>query len=134
MIPGDLVSDGTNYSHWTDHFFEPSKNLFSEVPVYPVLGNHEKNTTYYFKYFSLPENGTPAYAEHWWYKDYGNVRIIGLDSNDGFRNIQKQYDWLQEVLNDAERMRISILSSPNCTIRINRNYGFPEKKNPPVRW
>lgn len=103
MIPGDLVSDGTNYSHWTDHFFEPSKNLFSEVPVYPVLGNHEKNTTYYFKYFSLPENGTPAYAEHWWYKDYGNVRIIGLDSNDGFRNIQKQYDWLQEVLNDAEK-------------------------------
>ena len=103
MIPGDLVSDGTNYSHWNDHFFRPSKNLFAEIPVYPVLGNHEKNTTYYFKYFSLPENGTPAYAEHWWYKDYGNTRIIGLDSNEGFRNIQKQYDWLKEVLEDTEK-------------------------------
>lgn len=103
MIPGDLVSDGTNYTHWNDHFFRPSKNLFAEVPVYPVLGNHEKNTAFYFKYFSLPENGTPAYAEHWWYKDHGNVRIIGLNSNDGYRDVKEQYVWLKEVLEDAEK-------------------------------
>ena len=49
LIPGDLVDTGSNYSHWTDHFFAPSAPLFAHVPVYPVLGNHEANTSYYFQ-------------------------------------------------------------------------------------
>ncbi|MEO1010447.1 MAG: fibronectin type III domain-containing protein [Bacteroidota bacterium] len=98
MVPGDLVEDGSKYHQWKEHFFDPAQHLFSEVPVYPVLGNHERNSLYYFKYFSLPQNGTPAYAEHWWYKDYGNTRIIGLDSNDGYRDIKEQLSWLEELL------------------------------------
>ncbi|MFK5974747.1 MAG: fibronectin type III domain-containing protein [Flavobacteriaceae bacterium] len=103
MIPGDLVSSGSNYNHWNDHFFKPSKKLFSQVPVYPVLGNHERNSVFYFKYFSLPKNGTPAYAEHWWHKDYGNTRIIGLDSNDGYRDLDHQYNWLKAVLDETAK-------------------------------
>ncbi|MEO1452023.1 MAG: metallophosphoesterase, partial [Bacteroidota bacterium] len=61
---------------------------------------HERNSDYYFNYFHLPDNGTPGYMEHWYYKDYGNVRIIGLNSNDNYR-IQEQLDWLEEVLEDA---------------------------------
>ncbi|WKX77845.1 fibronectin type III domain-containing protein [Zobellia laminariae] len=91
LVPGDLVENGTKYEQWQNDFFGPAKKLFSEIPVYPVLGNHEKNSAYYFKYFSLPKNGTPAYAEHWWFKDYGNTRIIGLNSNDGYRDIEEQY-------------------------------------------
>lgn len=97
MIPGDLVEDGTQYHQWKNHFFDPAHELFSKVPVYPVLGNHERNSTFYFKYFSLPKNGSPEYEEHWWYKDYGNIRIIGLDSNEGYRN-KSQLNWLEEVL------------------------------------
>jgi hypothetical protein len=97
MIPGDLVTDGAAYYQWKDHFFDPGQELFSQVPLYPVPGNHERNSSYFFKYFSLPRNGTPAYDEHWWYKDYGNVRIIGLDSNEGYRN-SIQLEWLDEVL------------------------------------
>ena len=100
MIPGDLVDNGLIYSQWANTFFQPSENLFRNVPVYPVLGNHEVNTPTYFKYFVLPENGTAGYLEHWWYKDYSNVRIIGLDSNTGF-TLQAQLDWLQTVLDDA---------------------------------
>lgn len=101
LIPGDLVVDGTVYDQWKNDFFNPAEKLFSQVPVYPVLGNHEKNSTFYFKYFSLPENGTAAYAENWWYKDYGNTRIIGLNSNDGYRDIGEQYNWLQRVLDET---------------------------------
>lgn len=101
MIPGDLVENGTKYEQWKNDFFNPAEKLFAEVPLYPVLGNHEGNSAFYFKYFSLPENGTPAYAEHWWYKDYGNTRIIGLNSNDGYRNSNHQYEWLAKVLADA---------------------------------
>ncbi|WP_425235044.1 fibronectin type III domain-containing protein [Ulvibacterium sp.] len=103
MIPGDLVENGSKYYQWKDHFFDPAQKLFAEVPVYPVLGNHERNSTFYFKYFSLPENGTPAYAEHWWYKDYGNIRIIGLNSNDGYGDIKEQFSWLKDLLEDTAK-------------------------------
>ncbi len=103
MVPGDLVENGSKYHQWKDHFFNPAEKLFAEVPVYPVLGNHERNSNFYFKYFALPENGTPAYAEHWWYKDYGNVRIIGLNSNDGYADSKYQFDWLEKVLAETEK-------------------------------
>ena len=52
MIPGDLVVTGSKYYQWKEHFFDPAQKLFAEVPVYPVLGNHEGNSVFYFKYFS----------------------------------------------------------------------------------
>ena len=98
LIPGDLVNTGTVYSQWKDEFFAQSEPLFSGVPFYPVLGNHEVNANLYFQYFDLPLNGTPGYEEHWWYKDNSNVRLIGLNSNSPYR-IQEQLDWLEGVLN-----------------------------------
>ncbi|WP_020530415.1 purple acid phosphatase family protein [Flexithrix dorotheae] len=97
MVPGDLVDRGTVYEQWKRDFFDPGSNLFSNVPVYPVPGNHERNSQFFFKYFSLPANGTPAYDGHWWYKDYGNIRIIGLDSNEEY-HLQDQKDWLDKIL------------------------------------
>ncbi|MBK6549149.1 MAG: fibronectin type III domain-containing protein [Flavobacteriales bacterium] len=100
VIPGDLVDNGPDYGSWKSTFFDPANPLFSYVPVYPVLGNHEINTVHYFNYFQLPDNGTAGYEEHWWYKDHSNVRIIGMDSNTGYR-LQVQLDWLDGVLADA---------------------------------
>ena len=102
FIPGDLVTVGGYYPSWKETFFDPAKALFQHVPVYPVAGNHEQNSDNYFRYFSLPENGTNEsdYLEHWYYKDYSNVRLIGLESNSGYR-IQEQLDWLEGVLDDA---------------------------------
>ncbi|AGA80024.1 fibronectin type III domain-containing protein [Echinicola vietnamensis] len=100
LIPGDLVQNGATYHQWKDHFFDPAKDLFSQVPVYPVLGNHENQSVFYFKYFSLPKNGSPEYAENWWYKDYGNIRVLGLNSNveDGIGGSKYQLAWLDKVL------------------------------------
>ena len=100
LITGDLVVTGTSYYQWQDHFFEPSEDLFSHVPLYPVFGNHEQNTDYFIKYFHLPDNGTPGYEEHWYYTDYSNLRVIGLDSNSGYQ-IDAQLIWLETVLQDA---------------------------------
>lgn len=100
LVPGDLVANGLNYTSWMTEFFNPAEDLFSHVPVYPVLGNHEINTPYYFDFFHLPENGTPGNEERWWYKDHSNVRVIGMDSNAPFNNAT-QLAWLQTVLDDA---------------------------------
>ena len=100
MLPGDLVDNGNIYSQWKNTFFNPAENLLRYTPVYPVLGNHENNNISYFKYFHLPDNGTTGFEEHWWYKDYSNVRIIGMDSNPNYE-LQSQLDWLQSVLDNA---------------------------------
>ena len=103
LIPGDLVVTGSSYYEWQNTFFEPSEDLFSHVPLYPVFGNHEANTDYFIKYFHLPDNGTPEYEEHWYYTDYSNLRVIGLDSNTGYGyfDYEAQLIWLETVLEDA---------------------------------
>ncbi len=100
IIPGDLVDNGLNHNEWSDHFFGPSEPLFSHIPVYPVLGNHENNSSHYFSYFNLPENGTNGYEEHWWWTDFSNVRIIGLNSNWEYQ-LAIQLNWLEEVLEET---------------------------------
>jgi MYXO-CTERM domain-containing protein len=97
LIAGDLVDNGWLRDEWTDEFFAPSAPLMAHVPIYPVLGNHEANTSFYFDFFHLPDNGN---NEHWWFLDYSNTRIIGLDSNLLYRT-QSQLDWLTTVLQDA---------------------------------
>ncbi len=100
MNTGDLVSTGSNHSHWQNHFFAQAEQLLREVPLYPVLGNHEANASFYFEYMRLPQNGSPGFQEHWYYTDHQNVRLIGLDTNPPFDN-QTQLDWLDTVLSGA---------------------------------
>lgn len=98
--PGDLVDAGSNYGQWKTQYFDEEQNLIQHIPIYPVPGNHEQDSHWFFDYFKLPENGTPGFEEHWWYKDHGNIRIVGLDSNGNYR-VQAQLDWLDGVLADA---------------------------------
>ncbi|MBF93987.1 MAG: hypothetical protein CMH58_02360 [Myxococcales bacterium] len=97
MIAGDLVDNGQRIDEWRETFFAPAAALFAEVPLYPVPGNHERDSPRFFSYFHLPENGSFGLEEHWWWIDRSNVRIIGLDSNNGYRT-QQQLDWLTELL------------------------------------
>jgi len=72
---GDLVDEGTIYKQWNLLFFNPTRNLLHTIPLYPVLGNHERHAKYYFNYFSLPG------IESWYSFDYGNAHFIMLDSD-----------------------------------------------------
>ncbi len=73
LLPGDLVDSGSTYTQWENYFFTPAQNLFPYFSLYPILGNHELNISYYFNYFHLPANGGSGYLEHSYYKDYSNV-------------------------------------------------------------
>ena len=70
---GDMVSDGRRLSDWKP-FFEVTQGLMRTVPYYPVLGNHESDSPYYFEFFALPGN------ERYYSFDYGPVHCIVLDS------------------------------------------------------
>ncbi len=101
LIPGDLVANGGNYFEWKDYFFNPSKKLFSRVPLYPVPGNHEYyggGLSNFIKYFTLPDNSPAGLEDQCWHKDISNIRIIGLNSNSDAADQNEQLNWLNEVL------------------------------------
>lgn len=100
LLAGDLVDNGWLASDWRDDFFAGAAPLMGQVPLLPVPGNHEGNSPLYWRYFALPENGSPGFEEHWWWLDHGGARVIGLDSNGGYKD-QLQLDWLAEVLEAA---------------------------------
>ena len=91
---GDVVDDGAAKAQWTGDLFRPCAELFGRVPVFPCIGNHEKNHPDYYKYFSLP---APEY--HYSFK-YGNAEFFVLDTN-ALRELSpkgEQYKWLDKAL------------------------------------
>ncbi len=74
---GDLVARGDEYKQWKEQYFDPLRGLAEYVPIFPCLGNHERNAVHYYNYASVPdENGESYYSF-----DYGNAHIIALNSN-----------------------------------------------------
>lgn len=93
---GDVVDDGAAAGQWTGDLLGPCKELLSRVPVYPCIGNHEKNHANYYKYFSLP---APEY--HYSFR-YGDAEFFVLDTNT-LRTLSlapggDQYKWLEKSL------------------------------------
>ena len=105
LVTGDLVVTGSSYYQWQDHFFGPSEDLFSHVPLYPVFGNHEANADYFIKYFHLPDYGTPGYEEHWWFKDISNVlakRVQKGFSTEGVEFARGQVKFKMEGMSESQ--------------------------------
>ena len=97
---GDLVANGQNMNDW-DKFFEIEKDILRNVPFYPVLGNHERNTPLFSRFFAFPGGGDG----HYYSFDWGDAHIVGLDDNqsaptEGMGAIFLKYelDWLREDL------------------------------------
>lgn len=70
---GDLVANGRSMSDW-EAFFKVNKEFMKNTPYYPVLGNHEKDSPYYYDFFDLPNN------ERYYYFTVGDALFIVLDS------------------------------------------------------
>jgi predicted phosphodiesterase len=97
---GDVVDDGTAKWQWTGDLFKPCQELFGRVPVYPCIGNHEKNDPQYYKYFSLPA------PEYYYSFKFGNAEFFSLDTNKQRTASLKpgglQYQWLDKALATSE--------------------------------
>jgi hypothetical protein len=89
---GDVVDDGFAKHQWVNDLFEPCARLFAYVPVFPVIGNHERNAHWYYDYFSLP---APEYRYSF---RYGNAEFFMIDSNKDCSPGSEQYLWLESAL------------------------------------
>ncbi len=98
---GDLVMDGRVKSDWNG-FFWAIKNLAASAPFYPVLGNHEYNSLYYFNSFVTPKGGG-EYGEQYYSFDYGPVHFIVLDADillmqKDVKGMEEETKWLEKDL------------------------------------
>ena len=110
---GDLVANGRSIGDW-EAFFKVNNKLMKNTPYYPVLGNHEKDSPYYYDFFDLPNN------ERYYYFNVGDALFIVIDSeglrttmpsyisedkedqfwyNSGVDYLKTQKEWLEGVLN-----------------------------------
>jgi len=87
ICTGDLVNDGTDWSDWRD-LFAAASQLYATSPLYPALGNHERDSPTYFDLFRLPK------GERYYSVDFGPMHWICLDSNDAHARSAEQVAWL----------------------------------------
>jgi len=92
MHCGDVVDDGFAKNQWLKDLFEPCSNLLAQIPMYPVIGNHEKDSHWYYDYFSLPK------PEYYYTFRYGNAQFFMIDSNRPLKPGSPQYEWLEKEL------------------------------------
>lgn len=92
MHVGDVVDNGPEKREWVDELFKPSMDLLCRVPVFPTIGNHEKNHPHYYQYFSLPK------PEYYYKYSYGNADFFVIDSNKPLIPGSEQYLWLDREL------------------------------------
>ncbi len=98
---GDLVMDGRVKSDWNG-FFWAVKNMAATSPLYPVLGNHEYNSKYYFSSFVTPAGGG-EHNEQYYSFDYGPAHFIVLDADillmqRDVKGMEKETQWLENDL------------------------------------
>lgn len=102
VFNGDLTNNGSQveWDVWQDAM---SPVLTSRV-LMPVHGNHEIFANIFYEQYALPqEPGLPDdLVEHAWSLDFGNVHLVGLDSNVEARIID-QVDWLDADLAAARK-------------------------------
>ncbi len=89
---GDVVDDGFAKHQWVNHLFGPCSGLMSHIPTFPVIGNHEKDSHWYYDYFALPD------PEYYYTFRYGNAQFFMIDSNRPLDPGSPQYEWLEKEL------------------------------------
>ncbi|MDH5445918.1 MAG: metallophosphoesterase family protein [Gammaproteobacteria bacterium] len=103
LTTGDnAYKSGTN-EEFQKHFFEPFKTILSNVPVWPVFGNHDARRWSFFRIFSFPTQGeaggVPSGTEHYYSFDYGSVHFVVLDSHASrWNNNREMVKWLRKDL------------------------------------
>jgi len=89
---GDVVDDGYAKQQWLKDLFEPCAALLAHVPVYPTIGNHEKDSRFYYDYFSLPS------PEYYYTFTFGNAEFFMIDTNRDCSPGSEQYQWIERDL------------------------------------
>lgn len=103
---GDLVYKRGAWADYPNAFFEPFARLAAQVPIYPVLGNHDVLTLDgrpFLSTFDLPRNGpSGGEADRCYEFCFGGVTFVALDSSKDARDLAaQQVPWLDSLLAES---------------------------------
>jgi hypothetical protein len=95
LLTGDLAYPNGTLLDFEQNYFGVYASVMGEVPFFPVGGNHDQGDDMFRQVMSLPENGGPEANEGWYSFDWGDVHIVGLDTE---RVGSTQAAWLERDL------------------------------------
>jgi hypothetical protein len=98
LLNGDVAYESGTHSEFQSNYFNVYEESLRQIPFIAAVGNHEfftQNGQPYLDVFALPENGIPGRLEREFSFDYGDVHIVGIDSN---IVTQDTADWLEADL------------------------------------
>ena len=106
---GDIVYPSGEDRHYDRCFFAPYRRLLREVPIFPVLGNHDLewgNGAAYLANFHLPRN-YPQSTGRYYSFDWGNAHFVALNSElyykDSSGSPEEQKAWLEHDLQNTRK-------------------------------
>ena len=113
---GDVVYPDGEERHYNRRFFEPYRELIRDVPVFPVLGNHDVrkgNGTAFLENFH-PPLGNPGSTKRYYSFDWGDAHFVALDSelyyNDKGSSAERQRVFLErDLISTRKRWKIAFL-------------------------
>jgi acid phosphatase type 7 len=107
---GDIVYPSGEERHYNRRFFVPYGRLLKEVPIFPVLGNHDLergNGAAYLNNFHLPRND-PRGTRRYYSFDWGNAHFVALNSElyhgDHSYRPEEQKAWLERDLKETRQL------------------------------
>lgn len=121
VMAGDMVDAGLNVPNneqeWI-HYFEKAKKSLLNLPIAPVIGNHEgRNNTGFNNHFNLPTiSGVMATPDNSVYSfDYNDVHfaMLNTEMTESAEMFQPQIDWLKrDMIATDKKWRIVVLHKP----------------------
>jgi Icc-related predicted phosphoesterase len=101
VLLGDMVFEGDNIDHWKyfDSVMTPLTNM--NIPVFPVIGNHEYWGKNRIALQYLTDRFPVLKGSHWYTERCDSVALIFLDSNNleySDKEWQSQIDWFKNKL------------------------------------
>lgn len=110
---GDQTEDGRKF-YLQKKFLKATEPISGKIPYYLVMGNHERDSNYFFDLFALPGN------ERYYNLEWGNCYFAFLDSSNFLRkqdkrNLrEKQFDFIKKSIKN-DKINIAVLHHPLCS-------------------
>lgn len=105
---GDLVETGGVKPQW-ELFFNIEQPLIAGRPLFAAVGNHDNSQRLHYRRYFLSE--LYMQGNRYYYQDWGDVRVIIVDSEIECREGSEQYEFLDAALKEgAEKDMIMLLS------------------------
>jgi predicted phosphodiesterase len=105
---GDMVDQGGKADQW-DLFFQIEQPLLARAPIVPAIGNHDMSPRDYFGQVFLTTYWADSF--NYYYQDWGDLRIVAVDSGIECRTGCTQNLFARRALSEGAKKGMHMLIS-----------------------